>query len=102
MHLPFVFPYSPPLALAVNQTAGGAVLGPSPPSCVFTSGAASQQTAADTGTVWTDAVGVRRAGGAPPVTLWCVSRQPAAPTVSAPPVSVEVELSCSSWWLKQE
>ncbi len=73
----------------VNQTAGGAVLDLSQPSCVFISVAASQRTAADTETVWMDAVDVRRAGRAPPVTLWCVSLPPAAPTASALPVSVE-------------
>lgn len=76
----------------VNQTTGGAVLDASPPYCAFTSGAASRLTAVDTGTVWTDAVAVRRAGRAPPVTLWCVSHQPAAPTGSAPPVVVSVML----------
>lgn len=68
------------------------MLGPSPPSCAFTSGAASQQTAADMETVWTDAVGVRMAGRAPPVTLWCVSRKPAVATVSALLVSMQCDV----------
>ena len=80
------------VVVPVNLTAGGAVLDPSPPSCAFTRGAASRQTAADTETVWTDAVGVRTAGRAPPVTLWCVGRQPAVLTVSALPVSVQCDL----------
>ena len=92
----FIISTIPPLT--VNLTAGGAVAAMSPPSCAFTRGAASRQTAADTETVWTDAVGVRTAGRAPPATLWCVSRQPAVLTVSALPVSVEVELSYNRWW----
>lgn len=65
------------------------MLAVSPPSSAFTRGAAGRQTAADTETAWTDAVGATRAGRAPPATLCCVSRRPAEPTESAPPVSVE-------------
>lgn len=80
----------PPLC-PVNQTAGGAVPVPSPPSCVSTIVDASQRTAADTASVWTDAVTARKAGRAPAVTPWCV-RQPAALMASAPPVSVHCQL----------
>lgn len=80
------------LLIIVNQTPGGAAAAKSPPSCASISDDASQQTAVDTGTVWMDTVGVRRAGKAPPVTLWCVSRQSADPMVSALQMAVPVML----------
>lgn len=76
----------------VNQTTGGAANGTSRPSCVFIIHAAGRKTAVEMATVWREAVGVRKAGRAPPVTPWCVSRLPALPTVSALLEAVSVML----------
>lgn len=76
--------------IIVIQTTGGAAIGMSPPSFVSISVDASQQTAVDTVTVWTDAVDVRMAGRVPLVILKCVSR--VDPMVSALPMAVSVML----------
>lgn len=65
----------------------GAVLAVSPPSYVFTSGAAVLRTAVDMVTAWMDSVVVMRAGRVPPATRWCVSHQTVVLTVSVLTVS---------------
>ncbi|CAK6982025.1 N-acetylglucosamine-1-phosphodiester alpha-N-acetylglucosaminidase [Scomber scombrus] len=76
----------------VTRTTGGAAPAVSPPSCASTRGVASRRTAADTETVWTDAVVVGTVGMETHATLWCVSRQHAAHTESAHPMAAPVML----------
>lgn len=73
----------PVVSFVVSETVGGAVPGPSPPSCASTRGAVSRQTAAVVATAWMGAASVRRAGEVLPVTPCCAKRTPVAPTESA-------------------